>query len=418
MGAILSCSTLSCCGGVSCFGSTVKKSTCTRIIYIVMFLVISILTYVFSYWAYSWFSNLDVFKICTNSSCFGALLVYRMTFGLVLYHLLLGLVLVGVRNSEDSRASIQDGYWPVKLLLLGGIIAGCFFIPNKFYVYYGWISIFAAALFIIVQLILLIEFAYSLNESCVRKIEDEGSTTNKWYVLLIVMSFGSISLALGGSITMIVLFGKGCSLNQFFIVFNMALSLIIGVLSISEKVREYRPSSGLFQSGVVMLYTTYLVYSAIMSEQPSTCSTLINSSPQNHAMVILGAIFTIISVSYSAFRASDSNELLGRGSGGNEFSSIPDIDDGTGGDSKMEDDESHQVAYSYTFFHITFALGAMYICMLLTNWSTINGISNASVNVDSGLVSVWVKIASGWVVHLLYLWTLVGPLLFPNRVWD
>ncbi|EGG19994.1 TMS membrane protein [Cavenderia fasciculata] len=389
----------SCCGSVL----SLKKSTCTRTFY----------------WAFSWFADIDVLQICSkqDNECYGALVVYRLTFGLAVYHILLALILIGVKNTENPRAQIQDGYWPVKIVLLAGIIFASFFIPNQFFVYYGWISLFGAAAFILIQLVLLIEFGYTLNEKLVSKIEDEGHSSNRYYIVLLVASIGTICLALALTITMLVLWGKTCSINQFFVVFNLGLSLIIGVLSVNERIREYRPSSGLLQSGVVMLYSTYLVYSAIMSEPASTCSTMANQDPKNYT-VIMGAIFTIISVCYSAFRASDSTELLGK-SDSPQYSSLNAFsDDDDDVPQQMEDDEKHEVAYSYTFFHITFAFGAMYIGMLLTNWSTIGGLSSASINVDSGLVSVWVKIVSGWLVHLLYLWTLVGPALFPNRSWD
>ncbi|KAF2073863.1 hypothetical protein CYY_004823 [Polysphondylium violaceum] len=401
----------------SCFGTGVKKSTLTRIVYIFFFLLVSVVAYVMSYWTFSWFNNIDVLKVCMdNDECVGTLVVFRLTFGLATYHILLALVMIGVQNTFDTRAKFQDGWWPIKILLLAGIILASFFIPNKFFVVYGWIAIFGAALFIIIQLVLLVEFAYSLNEGCVARIEEEGHYSKRWYFTLLVLTFGSVLAAIAGCVLLLVFFGK-CNINQFFIVFNMAISLIIGVLSINEKVREYRPSSGLFQSGVVMLYSTYLVYSAINSEPASMCSTFANSNPRE-STIIIGAVFTIISVCYSAFRASDSNELLGSDGHSHEYESLPNLDTGDE-DGRLEDDECSHVTYNYTFFHITFALGAMYIGMLLTNWSTIGGVSSSTslVSVDSGLVSVWVKMISSWLVNLLYLWTLVGPLLLPNREW-
>ncbi|EFA77480.1 TMS membrane protein [Heterostelium album PN500] len=419
MCGILACGTMACCAGCSCCGSIIKKSTGTRVIYVIFFLLVSVISYILSAFASQWFASVDVLKICSkyDNECFGSLVVYRLTFSLAIYHILLGLALIGVKSSEDSRAAIQDGYWPVKIFFLAGLSFASFFIPNTFFVYYGWISLFGAALFILIQLILLIEFAYGINEIWVSKIEDEGHLTNRYYIMLLGSTIATICIALALTITMLVLWSK-TSINQFFIVFNLGLSLIIGVLSINEKIREFRPSSGLFQSGVVMLYSAYLVFSAIMSE-PSMDNNS-NSGKQKTWTIIIGSMFTIISVCYSAFRASDSNEILGSSSGGG-FDKLPTVaSDDEAADDKMEDDESGGVAYNYTFFHITFALGAMYIGMLLTNWATISGTSgsNGDLNVDSGMVSVWVKIVSGWLVHLLYLWTLVAPVLMPNREWD
>ncbi|KYQ89646.1 hypothetical protein DLAC_09612 [Tieghemostelium lacteum] len=420
MSSYLTSTPTSCCPGTCC-GLDVRKSTVTRIIYVFFFLLLAVLAYVFSYFSFDWLNNIDILKICSqNNECYGALVVFRISFGLALYHVLLALILIGVKSSGDGRAKIQDGLWPIKILLLAGLIFAAFFIPNSFFIYYGWICIFGAAFFVLVQLVLLIEFAYGFNETCVQHIEEEGHLNNKWYITLFVITIGSIAAGLVGTILMLVFFSKSCSLNQFFIVFNLGLSLIVGVLSMSEKVREYRPSSGLFQSGVVFLYTTYLIYSAIMSEPEGYCPS-INADPKK-STIIIGAVFTIISVCYSAFRASDSNEILGKSSldthNHSNYSSIPSLDQEGNEVNQVQDDECECVTYNYTFFHITFAVGAMYLAMLLTNWSTISGISSANVNVDSGLVSVWVKVISSWVIHVLYLWTLIAPVIFPDRQWD
>lgn len=59
-----------------------------------------------------------------------------------------------------------------------------------------------AGFFIIIQLVLLIEFAYSWAESWLLKMEDEEMDgTKRWYTLLLVASFGLIlgGLALTGA---------------------------------------------------------------------------------------------------------------------------------------------------------------------------------------------------------------------------
>ena len=42
---------------------------------------------------------------------------------------------------------------------------------------------------------------------------------------------------------------------------------------------------------------------------------------------------------------------------------------------EMEDDEVEEVTYNYTFFHITFLAGTMFIYMLITDWATVSGSS-------------------------------------------
>ena len=71
------------------------------------------------------------------------------------------------------------------------------------------------------------------------------------------------------------------------------------------------------------------------------------------------------------------------------------------------------VSYNYSFFHMTFALAAMYVAMLMTGWSTSSVLEVNSI--DVGWASAWVKICSQWFAGLLYTWTLVAPIILPDR---
>ena len=39
----------------------------------------------------------------------------------------------------------------------------------------------------------------------------------------------------------------------------------------------------------------------------------------------------------------------------------------------------------------------------------------ADIHVGNGMASVWVAAVSSWLVSLLYLWSLMAPLCFPDR---
>jgi len=80
-------------------------------------------------------------------------------------------------------------------------------------------------------------------------------------------------------------------------------------------------------------------------------------------------------------------------------------------------EEKGPVSYSYSFFHLVFCFGACYVCMLMTSWATISGDDKGTIRVDSGAMSMWVKLVTSWVVVGLYLWTLIAPLFLPNRQW-
>ena len=75
-------------------------------------------------------------------------------------------------------------------------------------------------------------------------------------------------------------------------------------------------------------------------------------------------------------------------------------------------DEFELVTYSYSFFHLIFALASMYIAMLMTGWGT--GAEERDL-IDVGWTSVWVKVVAQWMTVGVYAWTMAAPLLFPDR---
>ncbi|KAK7499730.1 hypothetical protein BaRGS_00009071 [Batillaria attramentaria] len=59
------------------------------------------------------------------------------------------------------------GYWFIKFLLLCGMCAGAFFIPKRFRPYWMYMSMAGGFLFIILQLLLLVDFTYAWNATWV-----------------------------------------------------------------------------------------------------------------------------------------------------------------------------------------------------------------------------------------------------------
>jgi hypothetical protein len=51
--------------------------------------------------------------------------------------------------------------------------------------------------------------------------------------------------------------------------------------------------------------------------------------------------------------------------------------------------------------------------MLLTGWGS-KGMEGKDI-IDVGWPSVWVKIVSQWVTSVLYIWTMLAPMVFPDR---
>ena len=55
---------------------------------------------------------------------------FRLCFIVTLFFLLMSLITIGVRSSNDPRAGIHNGFWGIKYLIIIGGMVGAFFIPE------------------------------------------------------------------------------------------------------------------------------------------------------------------------------------------------------------------------------------------------------------------------------------------------
>jgi len=231
------------------------------------------------------------------------------------------------------------------------------------------------------------------------------------------------ALCITATILIFVLFYKGsdCWMNALFPVLNIVMCLLLSFMSVHPRIQEAHPQgAGLLQSGVVSLYATYLVCSAITSE-PSEDGFQCNPFDQvgsSLSTLLLGAAFTIVAVCFTTVRTATQGEsLLGDAESSKSEDKLlnpSSAEVGTGDATKVEDDEVEEVSYNYTFFHVTFLAATMFVYMLITDWATISG-SSSDFKIDHGFVAVWVKVVSSWLAGLLYGWTLIAPAIFRDR---
>jgi len=372
------------------------------------------------------------------SELVGYLAVYRVCFAMTMFFLFMAILTIGVRSSKDPRAGIQNGFWALKFLIVTGIIIGAFFIPRgqfgQVWMYFGMIGGF---IFIIIQLVLIIDFAHSWAESWLDRLEESGSKV--WYCALLSSSL----FMYAASITAVVLFyvyyttGEGCGLHKFFISLNLILCIGVSLLSISPKVQEYQPRSGLLQASCITLYVMYLTWSAMTNSPDDQCKPSLNAflgnggaeattiSPpdddddddvtKHHFSTesIISLVLWFLCVIYSTIRTS-TNSQASKLAGSDKVLLKDDgaSDPEAGSGHHVWDNEEDAVAYSWSFFHVMFALATLYVMMTLTAWfSPTADISHVSSN----MAAVWVKIVSSWMCLGLYTWTIIAPCVLPDR---
>ncbi|XP_029035625.2 probable serine incorporator isoform X3 [Osmia bicornis bicornis] len=454
MGLICSTAQLAClCGSTACSFCcsqcpSCRNSTSTRIMYALLLMLGTIAACITL--APGLQNALKKVPFCSNStnyitstftvdceSAVGYLAVYRICFIIALYFFLMSVMMIRVRSSKDPRAPIQNGFWAIKYLLIIGGIVGAFFIPERSFgitwMYFGMIGGF---LFIIIQLILIVDFAHSWADAWVGNYEETES--KGWYAALLGATLFNYAVSITGIVLLFVYFTHvdSCSVNKFFISFNLILCVIASVISILPTVQEHYPRSGLLQSSIVSLYVVYLTWSGISNSPDLKCNPgfleLISGNARNRVAFdkesIIGLIIWFSCVLYSSLRTASksskitmSENVLVRDNGAvrnTEDQNLIDNGEGrnpdseAGNEAKVWDNEEESVAYNWSFFHLMFALATLYVMMTLTNWYQPNSDLDTF---NSNTASMWVKIISSWMCLGLYVWSLIAPAVLPNR---
>uniref|UniRef100_A0A8B9FAL0 Serine incorporator 3 n=1 Tax=Amazona collaria TaxID=241587 RepID=A0A8B9FAL0_9PSIT len=408
------------CSGASCLlcrcCPNSKNSTVTRLIYAFLLLLSTTLACIMlapgmeeqlkkipgfcDEGLHTYIPHMDGFVSCDVFVGYRA--VYRISFAMAVFFFLLSLLMIEVKTSNDPRASIHNGFWFFKIAAIVAIMVGAFYIPEGSFTR-AWfvIGICGAAAFILIQLVLLVDFAHSWNESWVERM-DEGNP-KCWYAALLSCTSLFYTLSLVFIVLFYIFYTKpdGCTENKLFISINMILCIAVSIVSVLPKVQEHQPRSGLLQSSVITLYTMYLTWSAMSNEPDRSCNpSLLNIitqiatptiGPANTTVVpatpappkslqwwdaqsIVGLIIFVLCLLYSSIRTSSNSQVNKLTLSGSD-SAILEETVGTGSGAAEEgevrrvmDNEKDGVQYSYSFFHLMLFLASLYIMMTLTNW--------------------------------------------------
>jgi hypothetical protein len=138
--------------------------------------------------------------------------------------------------------------------------------------------------------------------------------------------------------------------------------------------------------------------------------------PSMDTASIFGLIVWFCCVLYSSFKSTENSQAARITMTDTvnltdpEASSVSGGEDGGSGN----DDESEGVTYSWSLFHLMFALSTLYVMMTLTNWYS-PGNDKTIETISENMTAVWVKIISSWMCFVVYMWTLIAPVVLPDR---
>ena len=311
----------------------------------------------------------------SEAVCIGAFTVYRLCCALVLYHvLLLLLTLSGPKLSE----AIETGFLPARLILLTLLVLSSFFIGNSFFAWFRDISKIVSILYLLLQSVFLIDFAYEWSEVWVERCErsdDPGFWTCWLYTFTIVFLGLGVTLAVVNFSS-----AEDCGIAGISTIFSTLGVISLLILSLLP----YFSNGSILTSSFISLYCLYLQWSDIHSQAESCWS------PESYILVNLSLGLLYLSITVIRMAVRTSNEV-------------------SAGDVKPVSDSQVRAG---VYYHLVMCAAAMYLAMLVTNWGSAK-VSNQQLQVSS--FGGWVSVTVEWVTMCLFLWSLLAPTCLPDR---
>jgi len=269
-------------------------------------------------------------------------------------------------------ARLYDALWVLKLLAFVAICLGFFYSDDSVFNQngYAWFARIGGFFYLILQQIILLDFAYSWNESWVKKNDDDGGSCWKGGLLAVAL------ILLCGSIAGIGLmyhFFAGCSDTSAIISITLILSII------STTFQLFCTTEGsILTSAVMVAYFTYVCFSAISLNPDTTCNPTLAQSAQTLSAAI-GMGITVLSLSWTTYttitkipqsvaadveRVSRANSASGIASA--SATAVQAQAEGGGADYSQSGLRPLLQEVS-----IVFVLISCYYAMVLTNWDTL-----------------------------------------------
>jgi len=229
-----------------------------------------------------------------ESQCIGNIMVYRSSFCSALFFLIASAV-------SACTPKFNSLVWPAKYSLFFLMLLVSLFLPTQIFDENGylWVARIGGAMFIIFQQIILIDVAYNWNDAWVANADEddlqEYGSGKKWLIALVL----SAVILFVGSFVAIGYFyhyfsgADGCSSNTAFITVTLLVTLLFTATQMSGE------EGSLLTSALLMAYSVYLCYSALIKNPSETCNPFLGTN--DGLGIIVGLTFTVVSLAWTGF---------------------------------------------------------------------------------------------------------------------
>ena len=261
--------------------------------------------------------------------------------------------------------------------------------------------------------------AYKINEVLVGNYERDQSNCSGIIIVLVTVVLSLVNVT--WAILQYMWYG-GCGYNDILI----TITLVCGIAFYVLVIMRTRKDASILTSALVFTYILYLQWSALASNPNKTCNPFGGSASNTVAQISLGLFFTFICmvvISGSTKSSDDQTTLTQQVNGGlmedKEDTTGERLDDVEKSNGKVVDqDDMHAfpISSATILFQVLLILCAVYFSQLLTNWGNPSLLATDTTSFfTSNEMSFWIKLVAQWISMLIYLLSLLAPLMFPDR---
>jgi len=202
---------------------------------------------------------------------------------------------------------------------------------------------------------------------------------------------------------------SGCGPQQTVIALTIILTLALSVVSCSK----IAPHGTLLTSAIVTAYATYLCYSALAAHPNEQCNPFVHHDVNSVTDLLVGFVVFAISMGAILWSALGTDQILGKSTSNDLTVSLEGgATSSSSAEGALAPEEGESVgAESWWYYHLVMVVCALYMAMLLSDWSTQPVDQPKGGEHTTSLESFWVKLVSQWVCLAMYAWTLLAPYL-------
>jgi len=310
------------------------------------------------------------------------------------------------------RLAAHNGAWLAKILFVHLIFIASCWMSDESMAKFASVSLLGSGVFIAMQVLALLDWSYTWNESWRAKAEeDEGYFANLLWATIACYTASIIVIVF----TIVQFAAAGCSLAIAEVtctVIACALFSVLSVVGIADH-------GSLLCSAVVTLYVCFYCWSGlsgmagdIKDDSGAACNSLLGTDGNGATAVnvLMGLVLTVLGLAWSVW--STSGTAVGGGDNSDGAATEGSYMGLTGGesDNSGEDAGDPSLIQPLVTYHSLMVLVTMFACMVVVNWDAGNTMSTATTLGDYGTgdTVVAVKLIAQWFTVAMYIWTIVA----------